>query len=51
MTTINFSDSQMNAYHKNVKANKAEKWQKREHVLRLIVGFSAKCFENITVMV
>lgn len=41
----------MNGCLKNVKANKAEKWQKREYVLRIIVGFNAKCFENITLMV
>lgn len=41
----------MNGCHKNVKANKAEKWQKREYVLRMIVGFSVKCFENIILMV
>lgn len=41
----------MNGCHKNVTANQAEKWQKREYVLRIIVEFSAKCFENITLMV
>lgn len=41
----------MNGCHRSVKANKAEKWQKREHALRIIVAFSAKCFENITLMV
>ena len=41
----------MNSCHKNVKANKAEIWQKREYVLRITVEFSAQCFENIILMV